>query len=287
MNRTLFQAAHSKQYLHITSTHISNTHPIISQHALISPPHRLPNIPNTQPLIPPHTRRPPFLPKHAPINPNRKLRMPSHPPHLPPLPPLPPIIPHPTRHIIARAQQRPRQMRTPRHPPNRILMPRHHAQGALPRGADVECADEAVDACSGDDGGAVFVPVVGEGFRRGGGAGVKANTWGRLLWGGVDWDFEGEVVGGGGGGAEVEEAEVRVGGDGGEEGGGVRGEGCGVGAGVRGEGGEGLGSGWVPLLGGGRLVRVCRGGGIGELAGKCYDFDSAVPGAGAECIFSD
>lgn len=35
----------------------------------------------------------------------------------------------------------------------------------------------------------------------------------------MDGDCEGEVVGGGSWGAEVEEAEVRVAGDGGEEGG--------------------------------------------------------------------
>ena len=52
----------------------------------------------------------------------------------------------------------------------------------------------------------------------------------------MDGDREDEVVGGGSGGAEVEEAEVRVARDGGEEGGGMRGEGGGVGAGVDGEG---------------------------------------------------
>jgi hypothetical protein len=48
----------------------------------------------------------------------------------------------------------------------------------------------------------------------------------------------------GGGGAEVEDAEVGVGGDGGEDGGGVRAECCGVGAGMGGEGGEGLRAMW-------------------------------------------
>lgn len=64
----------------------------------------------------------------------------------------------------------------------------------------------------------------------------------------MDGDCEDEVVGGGGGGAEVEEAEVRVAGYGGEEGRRVRGEGGGVGAGVDGEGEEGGWARWVPLL---------------------------------------
>ena len=41
-----------------------------------------------------------------------------------------------------------------------------------------------------------------------------------------------EVIGGGGGGAEVEDAQMGVGGDGGEEGGGVWAECCAVGAAV-------------------------------------------------------
>lgn len=55
----------------------------------------------------------------------------------------------------------------------------------------------------------------------------------------MDGNGEYEVVGGGRRGAEVEEAEVRVRGDRGEEGGGVWGEGGAVGAGVGGEGEKG------------------------------------------------
>lgn len=40
----------------------------------------------------------------------------------------------------------------------------------------------------------------------------------------MDGDLGDEVVAGGGGGAQVEDSEVRVGGYGGEDGGGVRGE---------------------------------------------------------------
>lgn len=61
-------------------------------------------------------------------------------------------------------------------------------EGALVRGTDIESADLAVDAGGGDDGGAVFVPIVGESFGRGDllqGVGL----W--LAWGGVDGDGEG------------------------------------------------------------------------------------------------
>jgi len=44
---------------------------------------------------------------------------------------------------------------------------RQDSTGTGGRGANVEGADEAVDACGGEDGGAVFVPVVGEGFGWG------------------------------------------------------------------------------------------------------------------------
>lgn len=63
----------------------------------------------------------------------------------------------------------------------------------------------------------------------------------------MEGDGEDEVVGGGGGSAEVEEAEVGVGGDGGEEGRAMGGEGGAVGAGVSGEGEEGGAALRVPL----------------------------------------
>lgn len=124
-------------------------------------------------------------------------------------------------------------------------MARQHGQGALSGAADVEGTDQAVDAGGGDDWGPVLVPVVGEGFgggnRRGGGL-----LW-ALLGGRVERDGGGEVVRGGGRGAQVEDAEVRVRGDGGEHGGRVRGEGGGVGAGVGGDGDEGVGALGRPL----------------------------------------
>lgn len=60
----------------------------------------------------------------------------------------------------------------------------------------------------------------------------------------MDGNVGDEVVFGGDGGAKVEDAEAGVGGDGGEEGGVVRGEGYGVGAGADRECAEGFGSGW-------------------------------------------
>lgn len=138
--------------------------------------------------------------------------------------------------------------------------------------ADVEGADDAVDAGGGDEVGAVLVPVVGEGLAglEGGAVGAERGDLARRLGEGrVDRDAGDEVVGGGGGGAQVEDPQVRVGGDGGEDRGGVRGEGGGVGAGMCGEGGEGLGAVGGPLLDvSSALCRrdfVCRrGSGTGE-----------------------
>lgn len=126
-------------------------------------------------------------------------------------------------------------------------MPREERHGALARSADVEGADVAVDARGGEGAGAVFVPVVGEGFGWWCGL-LEAGRAGAGVRGGVERDGEGQVVGGGGGGAEIEEAEVGVGGDGGEEGGGVGAVGGAVGAGVGGEGEEGVGALGGPLL---------------------------------------
>lgn len=125
-------------------------------------------------------------------------------------------------------------------------MARQYEQRALSRRADVEGPDQSVHARGRDDGGAVFVPVVRQGFvGREGCSGDPRRGRGRLP--GVDGEGEDEVVGGGGWGAEVEEAEVGVAGYGGEEGVRVRGERGGVGAGVDGEGEEGGWAGGVPL----------------------------------------
>ena len=58
-------------------------------------------------------------------------------------------------------------MRAPAQPPDGVVVAREHGQGPLGRGSDIEGADGAVDACGREDGGAVFVPVVGKGFGGG------------------------------------------------------------------------------------------------------------------------
>lgn len=52
-------------------------------------------------------------------------------------------------------------MRTPGDFPDGVVVAGEDGEGALVWGSDVEGADLAVDAGGGDDGGAVFVPVVG------------------------------------------------------------------------------------------------------------------------------
>ena len=87
-------------------------------------------------------------------------------------------------------------------------MPRHHAQWPLCWGTDIESADKAIDAGSSDDGVAVFVPVMCEGFC--GWSGRSGGVEPRLLLWGVDWDTESEVVGGGGRCTQIEQPEVRI-----------------------------------------------------------------------------
>lgn len=111
-------------------------------------------------------------------------------------------------------------MRRPCHLAHGIVMAWENGEGPGGGGADIEGTDHSVHARCRDDRLAVFVPIVREGFgwrnlRREHGGG---------LGGSVEGEGEDEVVGGGGGGAEVEDAEVGVGGYAGEEGGGVRGE---------------------------------------------------------------
>lgn len=136
-------------------------------------------------------------------------------------------------------------------------MARQHGHGPLAWVSDIEDADEAIDARGRDELRAVFIPVVGEGFGRGHGAVVVVVVLESgnpvviivlVVGRGVQGYGSREVVCGRGRGAEVEEAEVRVGGDGGEDGGGMWGEGGGVGARVGGEGDEGIGAVRRPLF---------------------------------------
>lgn len=101
-------------------------------------------------------------------------------------------------------------MRTPADAAHSVFVAGQDGDGALLRGADVEGADDAVDARRRDDGVAVLVPVVGEGFAGGdadGGGGAHAGFLRR-----VDRDVEREVVCCARWGAQVEDPEVGVGG---------------------------------------------------------------------------
>lgn len=77
------------------------------------------------------------------------------------------VRPDPARHVVARAQQHVAEMRAPAQLPHGVLVARQDGCGPLSWAADVEGPDQAVDARGGNDGGAVSVPVVGEGFGRG------------------------------------------------------------------------------------------------------------------------
>lgn len=150
---------------------------LLTYHSSFLWPHELPDIPNTKPLIPPRASRPPFTPKQAPIHSAHEFRVSAHPSQLfallttKPLQPRArrlcfrtPIRPHSTRHVIARAEQGIRQMRTPRHPPNRIIVSRKHNQRALPRRPDIKRPDQPIHPGRRDDRRAIFIPVVRQGF---------------------------------------------------------------------------------------------------------------------------
>lgn len=92
-------------------------------------------------------------------------------------------------------------MRTPRHPPDRIIVSREHDERALRRRPDIERPDQPIHPGRRDYRRAVFVPVVREGFVGGEGAcpcgarGVGCGYLGGGL-GAVDGEGEDEVVGG-------------------------------------------------------------------------------------------
>ena len=100
-----------------------------------------------------------------------------------------------------------------------VFMAEEFGQGAVTRETHVECPDGFVDACDGEGVFVVLVPVLGEKLAGGGRRDGDRSCWDR-------WR------------AGVEEADGRVGGDGGDRGGGVRGEESAVGARVNGEGEE-------------------------------------------------
>lgn len=80
-------------------------------------------------------------------------------------------------------------MRAPGDFTNGVTVARKGGEGSLVRSADVEGSDVAVDACGGDHGGTVFVPIVGEGF--GGGGRLRGGIGGLRVGGMVQGDREG------------------------------------------------------------------------------------------------
>lgn len=163
-------------YTTFQCTYPSSKHHMMSLPAL-SRSHEFPNVPNTNPLIPPRTRGPSLRSKEAPVNSTDKLCMLSHPSQFPShafpislharrtrlqrLSFGAPIRPYTTRHVVTRTQQRVREVWTPCDAPHGIFVPLQDRGGPGVGGAGVEGADETVDACGCDYGGAIFVPVVG------------------------------------------------------------------------------------------------------------------------------
>lgn len=106
------------------------------------------------------------------------------------------VGPHAACHVVAGAQEHVAHVRAPGQFSDRVVVAGQDGEGALGEaGSDVEGSDLSVDARGGDDGGAVFVPVVGQGFRGGDGSGGVSGGMrdvGRRC---VQGDVEDEVVG--------------------------------------------------------------------------------------------
>lgn len=106
-------------------------------------------------------------------------------------------------------------MRAPGQLPDGVVVAGQDGEWALgAAGSDVEGADLAVDAGGRDDGGAVFVPVVGQGLGWGDGLRRVLGGVGDAGGGRMQGNGEGEVVGCRGWSAEVEDPQVGVGRDG-------------------------------------------------------------------------
>lgn len=147
------------QWYHAIYIHVQYTIHHTQNQRMNELPHHRPHIPHIQTLIPSHTRTPSLTPKQTPIHPRHKLCMPAHPPQLNPhIRPRPSphhidianrprrclITPSPTRHIITGTQQHIRQMRRPRHLPNRILMSQHHRLRSLPGRPNIKRANRPI-----------------------------------------------------------------------------------------------------------------------------------------------
>lgn len=164
-------------------------------------------IPHEYPLIPPYTSNPPTSSKQTPVHARYKLRMPIHQPQLHPLPHRrhlrprrrrrhgTPIRPHPHRHIVTRRNQHVSRMRTPRYPPDRVLVASQQRHGPARRIPHVKGADHPVDARGSDQRVVVLVPVVGQYLgRREGGEGLTVGHECARGGRGVYWYCRGQMV---------------------------------------------------------------------------------------------
>lgn len=123
------------------------------------------------------------------------------------------VVPQAHRHVVAGADEDVAGVGTPRDLADGVLVALHEGQGPAVGAANVKGADDAVDAGRGDDGVVVLVPVVREELR-GRGAAAHAAAGRRRVHG----HRRDQMVLGGRGRAQVKEAQVRVGGDGGYQG---------------------------------------------------------------------
>lgn len=124
-----------------------------------------------------------------------------------------PVGPEADRHVVAGADEHVAGVRAPGQPADGVVVARHDGRRAGRGGADVEGADHAVHAARGHHGVIVLVPVVGQDLG-GHGRGREARRQRRRRRG-VYGDLVDQVVLCVDGRPEIEDAQVRVGRDGG------------------------------------------------------------------------
>ena len=117
-------------------------------------------IPYTEPLVPAAASSPALTAKHAPINASDELGMSAHAAELSwSFALIVAVTPDAAGHIVAGAEKKVRQMRTPSNLAHCVFVALKELERTS-RLPDVEGADNTVDACRCDDCAAVLIPVM-------------------------------------------------------------------------------------------------------------------------------
>ncbi len=242
-------------------------------------PHQHVGIPQQHPLVPACRGHPASDAKETPVDTGDELCVPIHDAHL-----LTDaraarsrddralrgaVVPQAHRHVVAGADEDVAGVGAPGDLADGVLVALHEGLGPAVGAANVKGADDAVDAGGRDHGVVVLVPVVREELGGGGAAAHAAAGWRR-----VHRHRGHEVVLGGRGRAQVKEAQVGVGGDGGYQGRVGGAEGGAVCAVANWQRLDGKVACWRPLLGGKTVSEQAYGRGLGK--GQSLEYNGRI-----------